>query len=302
MATTFEHCRARNETALVAYVMAGDPDLATSEAMALACLDGGADILELGMPFSDPIADGPTIQLAAERALKSGTTVERCLTLAAQLRRKRDAPLLLMGYLNPVLSFGIRAFFAACAKSGVDGVILPDLPPEEADDICVEAQRQGVATVFLLAPTSTLDRREAAFARCTGFLYFVSVTGVTGARAELPKDLGQRVDALRKRAPVPLVVGFGISSPEQAKALGAHADGVVVGSAIVARIAAKGARRAKVQDVRRFVGSLKKALRPSAAKEPRTSKASRSIKPARGRSRSSKQSSPARGTGLLDRD
>ncbi len=262
IAATFARSKARGQSALVAYVMAGDPDLAASAQMARACLDGGADLLELGMPFSDPIADGPTIQLAAERSLKSGTTVAHCLKLAATLRRQTDAPLILMGYLNPVLSFGLPAFFEGCARSGVDGVILPDLPPEEADEVCALAEQHGVATVFLLAPTSTPARCEAAFARVSGFLYFVSVTGVTGARTALPEDLGQRLQALRAKSPVPLVVGFGISSPQQAKALGAHADGVVVGSAIVSRVAQGGAAKTRASRVKRFVGQLARGLAP----------------------------------------
>jgi tryptophan synthase alpha chain len=176
------------------------------------------------------------------------------------VRRRASVPIALMGYLNPVLSYGLERFFDGCVKRGVDAVILPDLPPEEASQVCALAAPRRVATVFLLAPTSTPARCQAAFARASGFLYFVSVTGVTGARTALPAELGRTVSALRARAPVPLVVGFGISTPAQAKALGAHADGVVVGSAIVSRIAEGGPTRVRAERVRRFVRSLKRAL------------------------------------------
>jgi tryptophan synthase alpha chain len=257
----FAACRARGEAALVTYVMGGDPDLATSRAMALACAEGGADLLELGMPFSDPIADGPTIQLAAERALAKGTNVAGCLELAAAVRARTRVPIALMGYVNPVLAYGEERFVADCAKAGVDALILPDLPPEEAQDLGRLAREKGIATVFLLAPTSTPARRHAACAAASGFLYYVSVTGVTGARRAVPEDLAPQLATLRAESPVPVVVGFGVSTPAQARALAGFADGVVVGSAIVSRIAEGGARAARAERVRKFVRSLKGALR-----------------------------------------
>jgi tryptophan synthase alpha chain len=257
----FRSARERGEAALVTYVMGGDPDLATSRAMALACAHGGADIIEIGMPFSDPIADGKTIQAAGERALRAGTGVADCLKLAAEVRRGTSAVVALMGYVNPVLSYGEARFLDGCAAAGVDAVILPDLPPEEAVGFRGLAAERGVATVFLLAPTSTEGRVAEACAAASGFVYFVSVTGVTGARRSLPEDLEGKVAAVRARSRVPVVVGFGVSSPDQARALGRLADGVVVGSAIVERIARGGARRERAARVRRFVASLKKALR-----------------------------------------
>ena len=257
----FAACRARREAALVTYVMGGDPDLATSRAMALACVEGGADLLEIGMPFSDPIADGPTIQAAAERALAKGTTVAGCLELAAQVRARTAVPIALMGYVNPVLSHGVERFVDDAAKAGVDALILPDLPPEEAEDLARLARARGVATVFLLAPTSTPARRAAACAAASGFLYFVSVTGVTGGAAAAADDLAPQVTALREESPVPVVVGFGVSTPAQARAIGAFADGVVVGSAIVARIAERGPRATRARRVAAYVRSLKRALR-----------------------------------------
>ncbi len=250
----------RGSAVLVTYVMAGHPDLATSRDMALACAAGGAGILEIGMPFSDPIADGGTIQAAGERALASGTNVAACLKVAAEVRRRTPAAIALMGYVNPVLSFGAERFLDGCAEAGVDAVILPDLPPEEAGAFREAAASRGVKLVFLLAPTSTPERIRAACEAATGFVYFVSVTGVTGARTTLPADLGAKVAAVRAASRVPVVVGFGVSTPAQARTIGKIADGVVVGSAIVQRIAQGGSRKARADRVRRFVASLARAL------------------------------------------
>jgi tryptophan synthase alpha chain len=257
----FGRCRAGHEAALVTYVMGGDPDLATSKAMALACVEGGADLLEIGVPFSDPIADGPTIQHAAERALARGTSTADCLEIAAAVRARSQTPIALMGYLNPILSHGPERFVADCAAAGVDALIVPDLLPEEAGELGALAAGRGVRMVFLLAPTSTPARIDAAARAATGFLYFVSVTGVTGARRALPEELGPQVAAVRARSPVPVVIGFGISSAEQARALAPLADGLVVGSAIVQRIAEGGTRDARAARVARFVRSLKRAAR-----------------------------------------
>lgn len=244
--------------ALVTYLMGGDPDLAASLDLALACARGGADLIELGMPFSDPIADGPVIQRASERALKSGTTVAGVLELASQLRRQLpDLPLALMGYLNPVLAMGLDRFLARCVEAGVDAVILPDLPVEESAQLRALAFEHGVGTVFLIAPTSTPARAQAALDASTAFAYFVSVTGVTGARAALPEETAARLDALRRPSGPPVVVGFGVSTSEQVQALGAHADGVVVGSAIVSRIAEPGTAAERAARVETFVRSLR---------------------------------------------
>jgi len=262
IAAAFAARRARGEPALVTFVMGGDPDLPTSREMALACVRGGADLLEIAVPFSDPIADGPTIQAASERALASGTTLEACLGLAAEVRRETGTPIALMGYVNPVFALGEARFLDGCARSGVDAVILPDLPPEEAEDFGRLARERGVGVVFLLAPTSTQARVAAACAAATGFVYFVSVTGVTGARKALPEDLSGQLARVRAASPVPVVVGFGISTPEQARALGRLADGVVVGSAIVERVARGGSRQARAARVIHFVRSLRRAMRP----------------------------------------
>ncbi len=257
----FARCRAAGRPALVTYVMGGDPDLAGSKAMALACVAGGADLLEIGVPFSDPIADGSTIQQAAGRALAHGTSPRDCLEVVRAVRAASDVPVALMGYLNPLLAAGLDAFVAEAAAAGVDAFIVPDLLPESSSELAVPAARAGVRTVFLLAPTSTPDRVAAAAAAATGFVYLVSVTGVTGARAELPTDLAGKVAAIRAASGVPVVIGFGVSTPAQARALGAQADGVVVGSAIVSRVAAGGTRAVRAARVRRFVGTLARALR-----------------------------------------
>ncbi len=261
IAETFARRRAAGEAALVTYVMGGDPDLATSKAMALACVEGGADLLEIGIPFSDPIADGPTIQRAAERALAGGTTTADVLEVARAVRARSDVPIALMGYLNPILAHGPERFLSEAARAGVDALIVPDLLPEEAGDLGALAARHGVKIVFLLAPTSTAPRIEAAARAATGFLYFVSVTGVTGARAPLAAEVGPQLAAVRAKSPVPVVIGFGVSSPEHARALAPLADGVVVGSAIVSRIAEGGSRAAKVSRVKRFVAALGRGVR-----------------------------------------
>jgi len=260
IAATFAGCRAEGRAALVTYVMGGDPDLAGSRAMALACAEGGADLLEIGMPFSDPIADGPVIQLAAERSLAAGTRAGDVLRLAAEVRQKSPVPIALMGYVNPLLSYGEERFLEEARRAGVDALILPDLPPEEAGELRELARARGIALVHLLAPTSTPERRRQACATAGGFVYLVSVTGVTGARSQLPAELPQLVAAVRAGSPVPVVVGFGVSAPEQVRALAPLADGVVVGSAIVRRIAEGGSRAVRAARVRRFVASLRRAV------------------------------------------
>jgi tryptophan synthase alpha chain len=260
--SAFARCRDLGESALVTYVMGGDPDPTTSLAMALACVEGGADLLELGVPFSDPIADGPTIQAAAQRALARGTTLDDVLEVAAKVRARTQIPIALMGYLNPILARGVKPLLAECRKAGVDALIIPDLLPEEAD-LLAPAAAAGVKLVYLLAPTSTPARVEAAVRAASGFLYFVSVTGVTGAQRSVPEEIGPLVAAIREATPLPVVIGFGVSTPDQARVLGPLADGVVVGSAIIQKIAEGGTRAARAERVVRFVRSLKRALRPA---------------------------------------
>ena len=221
----------RGRTALVCYAMGGDPSLQASEELLRAVDSEGADVIEIGLPFSDPIADGPTLQAAATRALRAGVTLPRLLDMVGRLRLR--APLVAMGYMNPIERMGARTFAGALARAGIAGAIVPDLPLEEAGPLRSELAEAGVDLVPLVAPTTGAERAAAIAREARGFLYYVSVTGVTGARTELPADLAARLRELRALSPVPLAVGFGISRPEQARALRGIADGVVVGSALV---------------------------------------------------------------------
>ena len=219
--------------ALVAYLTCGDPDLRVTREVALAAISAGAEVLELGVPFSDPVADGPVIQRASERALKSGVALSDVLKVAAEIRRESDAGLIIFSYLNPILRMGLENFAAKAAEAGVDGALITDLPVEEADDYVRHMRKKNLATVFLAAPTSTDARLNRIAELSTGFVYAVSRTGITGARKELPEDAEKLVQRLRKLTQLPIAVGFGISAPEQFAAVGKFADAAVVGSAIV---------------------------------------------------------------------
>jgi tryptophan synthase alpha chain len=222
----------RGRTALVCYAMAGDPNLTATQELLRAIDENGADVIEVGLPFSDPIADGPTVQAAATRALRAGTTLPTIFEMVRGLRLR--APIVAMGYMNPVERMGANAFARALAQAGIAGAIIPDLPLEEAAPLRAELTAAGLDLVPLVAPTTGPQRAAAIAREARGFLYYVSVTGVTGARTELPADLAARLRELRALSPVPLAVGFGISRPEQARALRGIADGIVVGSALVA--------------------------------------------------------------------
>ena len=261
IAAMFAAARARGEAALLAYLMAGDPDLATSKAAALACAEAGADLIEIGMPFSDPIADGPTLQRAAARSLAAGTTVGDALAVAAHLRARSQVRLALMGYLNPVLSYGLERFLDDAVRSGVDALILPDLPPEEAVELVAGCADRGLATVFLLAPTSTRERIKAVRKLAGSFVYFVSRSGVTGVRNQLEEGLEDQVRLVRRLTKTRVAVGFGVSTPEQVQRVARFADGVVVGSAIVDRIADLGDRAELPSEIESFARSLALATR-----------------------------------------
>jgi tryptophan synthase alpha chain len=264
IAERFAALRARGERALIPFVTAGDPDLGTTEALVLALEEAGADLLELGVPFSDPIADGPTIQRASQRALAQGTSLRRVLELVKRLRSRTELPLLLMGYANPFLAMGERAFAAAAKEAGVDGVIVPDLPPEEGRGLYAACADAGVDAVLLAAPTTTPARLALLAEHTRGFLYFVSLTGVTGARASVAADLEERVRSARERCALPVCVGFGVSTPEHAAEVGRYADGVVVGGALVDRIEGARTPDEAVDAAARFVASLKAPLRRTA--------------------------------------
>jgi tryptophan synthase alpha chain len=252
--------RARGECALVPFVTAGDPDLATTEALVLALARAGADVLELGVPFSDPMADGPSIQRSSERALRSGTSLRRVLELVKGLRPRVEIPLVLMGYANPVLAMGEARFAEAAAAVGVDGAITVDMPPEESVELRRELMARGVDPILLAAPTTRPERLAMLARETRGFLYYVSLTGVTGARAELAAGIEEQVRRVREAGEIPVCVGFGVSRPEHARELAAFADGVAVGSALVERIAAAGSREAAVEAAAGFTAELKAAL------------------------------------------
>ena len=234
----FRKLRAEKRCGLIAYVTCGDPDVATTIAVVEELERAGADAIELGIPFSDPIADGPVIQAAAQRALRSGTTVRDVFTIARAVRERSSLPLIAFSYLNPVLRYGVDRFAVDAAAAGIDALLLTDLPPEAAGDLRRTLHAHGLGTIFLLAPTSS-DARIAAIDRASdGFVYYVSTTGVTGTRSDLDPALVGRLLEVRSKLRKPLAVGFGISQPEHYEALRTHCDAVVVGSAIVRAIAA----------------------------------------------------------------
>ena len=249
--------RFAKKPALVAYVTCGDPAMEVTRDIVLAAIDAGADVVELGVPFSDPVADGPVIQRASERALRAGATLKKILAMAREVRTlKPNAGLLIFSYLNPVLRMGLERFCAAASDAGIDGALLTDLTVEEAGDYLECMRRRKLATVFLAAPTSSDARLEKIAAASSGFVYAVSRTGVTGARQEVSTEAQQLVARIRRYSKLPVAVGFGISTPEQFAAVGAWADGVVVGSAIVERIEANRGREPEA--VANFIGSLKR--------------------------------------------
>jgi tryptophan synthase alpha chain len=250
LSDAFAAARAQGRTALVCYAMGGDGDTAS---LLRAIDEAGADVIELGLPFSDPIADGPVLQAAATRAISARTTLRDLLAMAGKLRLR--APVVAMGYMNPIETMGARAFAGALREAGVCGAIVPDLPLEEAGPVRAELEREGLDLVPLVAPTTPAERAARIAKTARGFLYYVSVTGVTGARAALPEDLEKRLADLRAISSAPVAVGFGISRPEQAAALKGKADGVVVGTALVAMHHDKG-----VQAAAELVRSLRAVL------------------------------------------
>jgi tryptophan synthase alpha chain len=237
IAAAFARARDERRTALIPYVMAGYPDAATSEALAAALCEAGADVLELGVAFSDPLADGATIQHAAQRALDNGTTPADVLDLATRVGARVATPIVLMGYYNPIYSYGNDRFCARAAESHVAGLIVPDLPPEEAEPLHAAALSHGIELIFLVTPTSTDARiaQAVAVAERTGggFLYCVSLSGVTGARSALPEQLPAFIARVRAQTALPLAVGFGVSRPEHVAEIGAYAEGAVVASALL---------------------------------------------------------------------
>jgi tryptophan synthase alpha chain len=257
----FRELASAGELGLVAYITAGDPSLEATEKIVLGAAKAGADVIELGVPFSDPVADGPTIQRASERALRGGTTLAGVLDLVRRLRAHSDVPLVIFSYFNPILQMGLEKFGEAAAAAGADGVLATDLTPEEAGDYRAAMRARGLDTIFLAAPTST-DARLARIAEASsGFLYLISRMGVTGAREALPAELPALARRVRRFTKLPLAVGFGISQPAHVSVLGGIADAAVVGSALVAEIEKAASLDDAVKRVAALIGALKRAAR-----------------------------------------
>ena len=234
----FAQLKKSGRKAFVAYVMAGDPNyeqcLRVVEGLPLA----GVDIIELGLPFTDPMADGPTIQLAGQRALSAGMTLKKTLQMVRDFRVKDDStPIVLMGYYNPIYSHGVNKFLEEAKSAGIDGMIVVDLPPEEDDELCIPAQKAGLNFIRLATPTTDSNRLPKVLTNTSGFVYYVSINGITGAAAAKPEDVAPEVARIKSSTDLPIIVGFGINTPENARTMASIADGVVVGSAIVSQIA-----------------------------------------------------------------
>ncbi len=257
----FRELRARDEAALIPYIVAGDPDLETTARLVIELEARGADLIELGVPFSDPMADGPANQRAAARGLSSGASLAAILSMVKELRTRTEIPIVLFGYYNPIFHYGCERFSADAAKAGVDALLVVDLPPEEAAELQKPARKNGLDFIYLLAPTTPLDRAEKIARSARGFLYYVSVTGVTGARAELATDLEEHVRGIKGVTELPIGVGFGISKPAQAARVAVFADAVIVGSALSLAIEANVHSPNLVETLGAMVGAMKDAMR-----------------------------------------
>lgn len=256
IADAFARARAEHRAALVIYLCAGDPDLRTTEDLVVAAADAGADVIELGVPFSDPTADGPAIQRAAERSLRGGTTLRRVLETVQAIRTRTDTPILLFGYYNPVLGYGEQKLVEDAARSGADGFLVVDLPPEESDGLRLPAIEKGLDFVPLVAPTSDPERIARAGEAATSFVYYVSMTGVTGSQATDLNSAAARAGELQRQLGKPVALGFGVKTRRDVAAVAPHVDGVVVGSAVVRVIEDAESPEAAVQAVRSLVADL----------------------------------------------
>lgn len=264
IAATFDRLRETGRPALIPFIVAGDPDLVTTGQFVAALGRAGADLIELGVPFSDPVADGPVNQRAYQRALTGGVTLRAVLEFVG--RTRPVVPVVLLSYYNPIVQYGVEQFCDDAMRHGVDGIVIPDLPADEADQLVSAAQPAGLDTIFLLAPTSTDPRIKLAAGRSSGFIYCVSVTGVTGVRDELSDEVQQLVGRIKRVTQTPVCVGFGVSSPEQARAVAKFADGVIVGSALVSLLEPPGDR---VDRLTRFVTDLRRAVDTVGVREGR---------------------------------
>lgn len=258
--STFAHLRATNRKAFVAYITAGDPDLARSFEIALTLANAGTDILEIGVPFSDPVADGPTIQAAAGRALANGATLPKLLTHLQEFRKKCEIPVVLFTYLNPVYVYGYEKFHRDAAAAGADGVLILDLPPDEAARNQELTEQHGLLAIRLISPTTPEKRMQEIATSTQGFLYYVSREGVTGEQQELSDSIQEQVESIRRHTSLPICVGFGISTPKQAADVAKNADGAVVGSAIVRRIAEAQSDPLLLEKIHAFVHPIADAV------------------------------------------
>ncbi len=257
----FQSLKTQKRKAFIAFITAGDPDLKTTAKLVLGLEGAGVDIIELGIPFSDPLADGPTIQASYFRALNKGTTVKKILETVRRIRRKSSIPIAFMSSYNPILHFGEEKFVKACADARVDGLIVPDLPPEEAQILRHAARRYNIATIFFVAPTSTDERIKANTRASGGFVYYVSLTGITGTQKAIARSVVKQINHIKHFTQKPVCAGFGISTPRQIKDISRAADGVIVGSAIVKAIEQHKGKRNLMPAVSHYVSSLVKALR-----------------------------------------
>ncbi|GEK72972.1 MULTISPECIES: tryptophan synthase subunit alpha [Halomonas] len=267
IARRFDELKAADRAGLVTFISAGDPDYDTSLETLLALPEAGADVIELGMPFTDPMADGPSIQASTLRALEGGQTMARTLDMVRVLRERDDAtPVVLMGYYNPIYCMGVEAFLAEAAEAGVDGLIVVDLPPEHDAELCLPAQAHGLDFIRLATPTTDARRLPLVLENTSGFLYYVSSTGVTGAAAPSAERVAQEVEAIRVHSDLPIGVGFGIRTPEQAERIARFADAVVVGSALTDTVAAAEspteASRGVLELTRSLAGAVRRAREP----------------------------------------
>ncbi len=254
--TRFKQIRSRGGKAFIPYIMAGDPNMARTRELVRILEECGADIIELGVPFSDPLADGPTIQKAAQRSLAEGVTLGGVIRLVEDLRTvATQVPIVLMTYYNLIFRYGEERFARDAAAAGVDGMIVPDLPPDEAANLLGFSRKAGLDLIFLLAPTSTRERIRKVSKASSGFIYYVSITGITGARLSMDSSIQSHIAMIRAATDKPVAVGFGISTPEEAAAVSRFADGVIVGSAIVRRVADTD------EEVKRYLLSLRSAIR-----------------------------------------
>ena len=257
----FSALKSRGRTALITFITAGDPDLETTAKILRVLERSGADLVELGVPFSDPMADGPTIQRASERALQKGTSLPRILRMVREFRRDSEIPLILFGYYNPFFRYGLKRFTREASRAGVDGILCVDLPPEESGELKRWTDARGLDTIFLLAPTSDAGRIRLVAQQGRGFVYYVSVTGVTGARRRFEDHLHTQVARVRRYTSLPVGVGFGISTPEQAAWIASFADAAVVGSALIEAMEKADQNQEKVKRAGLFVGRLKRAMK-----------------------------------------